>query len=73
MDNSLLDPSVKVVQCTRHPDADPESLFPREAIMFIVVRVVEFSEEVSVDYELSLDILAFINTISNERDKVGVA
>ena len=41
--------------------------------MFIVVRVVEFSEEVSVDYELSLDILAFINTISNERDEVGVA
>jgi hypothetical protein len=46
----MLHPSVKVVQSTRHSNANLESLFPREGIK--VVSAIEVVAEVSIDHEL---------------------
>ena len=68
----MLQPSVKVVQCTRHFNANLESSFPREGIM-VVSTAVEVVAEVSIDHELvDQDHLLIIETISDERDVVRV-
>ena len=43
----MLQPSVKVMQNTRHSNGNPESLFPLEGI--IVVSAVELFAEVSIE------------------------
>ena len=51
VDNTMLHPSVKVVQSTRHSNANLESLFPREGIA-VTVSDEEAVAEASIDHEL---------------------
>ena len=68
----MLHPSVKVVQPTRHSNANLKSLFPRER--FMVVSAVEVVSKVSIDHEfVDKELLEFIfDTISDETEEVRV-
>ena len=68
----MLQSNVKVVQSTRHPNANLQSLFPREG--FIVVSTVEVVAKVSIDNEfIDKEPLVLIETISDETSEVRVA